>query len=235
MFFELDVVGYNQEHLFKNLRSRLIESYQEYITQAPLGKGNRPYKQTTLTRKLSILKAFLCFLYEENYIQDPLHLKFLKNSVTINDLPNRDLTYNEVSQILDFYKDSITHYTLLLLLATTGMRIAELANAIWKDVDFDKNEYWLTIIGKGNKVRKVYIFHYVFDALIQYRVRRGLSIDLENKDDSPLIATFNDKPYSSKYLSKFITDIVTRTKFNMKIYFIRKKSKLIFMILQLEC
>lgn len=212
-FFELDVNEFDPKHLLKNLRPRHIESYQDYIAKAPLGKGNKQYKQTTLTKKLSILKAFFFFLYEENCIQDPLHLKFLKNSVTINDLPNRDLSYSEVSQILDFYKDSITHYTLLLLLATTGIRVAELANAKWKDIEFDQNECWLTITGKGNKVRKVYLFPYVFDSLIQYRKRRGLSTDLENKDNSPLISTFNDKPYSPKYLSKFITDIVTRTKF----------------------
>ncbi|PGS53367.1 hypothetical protein COC46_07040 [Bacillus sp. AFS041924] len=102
-------------------------------------------------------EGFFKYLYEQKYIEPPLHYSLVSANVTLNDLPNRDITYEEVKQILDFYKTSPLHYTILITLATSGLRAAELATAKWKDLSKDPSGYWLKIMGKGRKELEVYI------------------------------------------------------------------------------
>ncbi|MEH7454464.1 hypothetical protein [Gottfriedia acidiceleris] len=68
-------------------------------------------------------------------------------------------------------------------------------------------------MGKGRKEREVFLMGYVFDALVQFRKRKGLATELDSLDDSNLILTSKMKPYSPNHLSKFVSEMISRTKF----------------------
>ncbi|MFF3024428.1 tyrosine-type recombinase/integrase [Gottfriedia sp. NPDC057948] len=198
--------------ILRIIEPRHLLNYQKWLISAPLGRNGQPYKKTTIAKKSVVLKGFLKYLYEQKYIEHPLHYSLVSANVTLNDLPNRDITYEEVKQILDFYKTAPLHYTILITLATSGLRAAELATAKWKDLSKDHSGYWLKIMGKGRKEREVYILEYVFDAIVQLRKRKGLETELNTLDDSYLILTSKMKPYSPNHLSKFVSEMISRTK-----------------------
>ncbi|WP_088069985.1 tyrosine-type recombinase/integrase [Gottfriedia luciferensis] len=218
----ISILHENQEALnidehevaIKYLKRRHIEAYQEYIATAPLGRNQQPYKVTTLSRKTVILKAFFKFLYKVGYTNENLCDGLLSSNVHRDDLPNRDMTYAEVQKLLEFYKDAPIQYGLILVLATTGIRIRELADARFKDLTCENGEYWLKVVGKRRKERDVYIFPYVFDAIVEYRKRRRLPIELNPLDESPLFTSFNNKKYGHAYLSKYMTKVLSRTGFD---------------------
>ncbi|MEH7453468.1 tyrosine-type recombinase/integrase [Gottfriedia acidiceleris] len=207
-----DTFHTKSQSILRIIEPRHILNYQKWLVTTLLGRNGQPYKKTTIAKKTVVLKAFFKYLYEQKYTELPLHYSLVSANVTRNDLPNRDITYDEVKQILDFYKNSPLHYTILIILATSGLRAAELATAKWKDISKDHRGYWLKIIGKGRKEREVYLMDYVFDAIVKFRKRKGLATELDLSDDSYLILTSKMKPYSPNHLSKFVSEMISRTK-----------------------
>lgn len=208
-----DVENFVEGSLIKNLRKWHIEDYQEWLQQAPLGRNQKPYAVATRLRKETILKSFLKWLYEVEYITYPLHLSLKSTTLSESDIPDRSLSYNQVQQLLDFYKDHIVNYGILLLLATTGLRIREIANAKWRNLEQDSRDgyYYLHVKTKGNKTRDARIFDNVLAALKEFRRIRGLNADLDSTDTTPLLVTNKGKAYSYKYLSNYVTEIIRKT------------------------
>ncbi|GGI17937.1 tyrosine-type recombinase/integrase [Gottfriedia solisilvae] len=207
-----DTFHTDSESILRIIEPRHVLNYQKWLISAPLGRKKEPYKKTTIAKKTVILKGFFKYLHEQKFTEFPLHHSLVSANITRIDLPNRDVTYDEVKQILEYYKDSPLHYTILLTLATTGLRAAELASAKWRDITKDHNGHWLKIMGKGRKEREVFIIEYVFDAIVKFRKRRGQTIELNSTDNSYLIVTSKMKPYSPGYLSKFVSEMIARTK-----------------------
>lgn len=207
-FIRNDVAIFHETSLFKNLKQRHIESYQQWLSTYQYGQKKQVYRVTTLSRKLVILKSFFRFLFDSNYIQEALFTRILDAKITKDDLPNRDLEESEVKALLDFYQSNVLKSTLIKLLATTGMRIRELSEAKWSNVSKDTNGYWLQIIGKGNKKREVKILNHVFLDLCRLRLRRGLSNQISKTDTSPFFPNKMNQHYSFKYLSNFVVDMV---------------------------
>ncbi|MEI2358918.1 integrase, partial [Mesobacillus zeae] len=66
--FDIKLENVIQYQLLNKLNDRNIRKYQEWIKQAPLGKGGKLYSVATLNRKTVVLKSFLSFLFENKYI-----------------------------------------------------------------------------------------------------------------------------------------------------------------------
>lgn len=190
-----------------------IRRYGTYLQQAPLGRDGNPYKVASLAKKTTIIRSFLKFLYEQRYIEKPLHQELKKSSVRSEDRPNRDLTFSEVQEILNYYKQQnhLVNYTILLCLATTGLRIKELTSAKVKDLQYMEGKYWLHVVGKRDKERQVYISPQLLKALIHFRKNRGYDTKLNSGDESPLLMTLRGKSYNSNQLSNQVTKMVQDT------------------------
>src|SRR5690606_24146451 len=89
------------------------------------------------------------------------------------------------------------------------------------DLSYGDGGYWLEVIGKGNEKRELFIFPNVFDTIIQFRKRRGLETFINHDDTSPIFVTAKNKPYTYKYLSKYLTDALMKA----DIPFIKDKSR----------
>lgn len=196
--------------LFKKLTNRHLRKYQEWLKQAPLGKGGKTYSVATLNRKMIIIKGFFSFLFEVKYLEYPLHKNMKSSNVRAEDRPVKELTSTEVSLILKEFKNHPILYGVLSVLATTGIRVNELCTARVCDLYHIDEDYWLTVVGKGNKKREVLIHQPVFEAIQGFRLRRRLSNKIDPGDTSPLFVTAAGNAYSYKYLSNYITTNINK-------------------------
>lgn len=202
---DLSIGDLSKYRLLRTLTPRNLRKYQEWITTAPLGKSGKPYSVATLNKKMVIIKSFLAYLYENKYLDAPLHKKMKSSNVRSIDRPYKDLSANEVFAILNSFKNHPIIYGVLSVLATTGLRCQELCTARVCDISYVDGEYWLKVNGKGDKDREVLIFPNVLESIKQFRFRRRQDFKLDRSDMSPLFTTAKGQAYSYKYLSNYVT------------------------------
>ena len=216
-FLKEDVTDFTEGSYLKNLDRRHIRRYQEWLKkEAPLRNGKMGYGIATMARKIVVIKGFLKWLHEVEYIKIPLHTAFLNNEVRMKDRPDRDLSYEEVKALIDYYRNHPFNWAVLTLLATTGLRIQEIAQSRWCDLYYDSGigEYYLKVQGKRDEIRHALIKKLVFERLQTLRVRKRLSPHLDPTDETPLFTTNRGKAYDFRDLSKYVTHIIKQTHFD---------------------
>ncbi|WP_414206893.1 tyrosine-type recombinase/integrase [Bacillus cereus] len=203
----------NEGSFLKALKPWNIRKFNDWIKVVPNGRNNESYAVSTLARKLTIINGFLLHLYKNGYITLPLHEHLKKATVRTEDRPNRDLYYEEVQQLLAFYKDkkNLFNYMIILFLSTTGLRIREVANAKIGDLYKADGKVWLHVVGKGNKPRDTYISQHLFDCICEYRKRKGLETNLNRLDKDPLLVNNRLTKFNSNYLSNKVVEIINNT------------------------
>lgn len=162
---------------FKMITPQDIRAWLLY--QRKLEKNTR-----SAIRSLAGLKNFSNFLLQQQIISD--HAFFhSKGPKTQKTLP-RPVSIDQALEITGSIQDMVDipwvglrNQALMQLLYNTGMRISEALNLNQKDL---LNEKFITIIGKGQKVRQVPLINSVRELLINY-----LKIQpFPNTPDSPL-------------------------------------------------
>ena len=109
----------------------------------------------TICRMIESIRQFYKFLISEDYIQtDPtIYLATPKIPTILPDM----LSIEEVDKLLNSVSDSdkisIRNRAMLELLYATGLRVSELINLKFSNIDI--NECYIKILGKGNKERIV--------------------------------------------------------------------------------
>ncbi|MDR2082882.1 MAG: tyrosine-type recombinase/integrase [Candidatus Ancillula trichonymphae] len=123
-------------------------------------------KRVTIRHKISVLKAFFTFLFQNDYIsKNPTaRIKYPKIGKTLPHI----LSIEQISKILDFasrsaeyercnnlksYPSTLQNYALVELLYSSGLRISETLGLTAGDLYFEQNQ--LCVTGKGNKSRVV--------------------------------------------------------------------------------
>lgn len=128
----------------------VIREYLLYIQQFN-------YSKTTTARKIASLRTFYRFLYRERVIETnpALGVHSPKKGKSLPEF----LTETEIEQVLNNIKmDSPAGYrnrTILELLYATGMRVSELSNLNFENLNLEENE--IKVFGKGAKERIVLI------------------------------------------------------------------------------
>lgn len=128
----------------------LIREYLAYIQQFN-------YSKTTTARKIASLRTFYKFLYREKVVETnpAIGVHSPKRGKSLPEF----LTEGEIDQILNKINiDSPAGYrnrTILELLYATGMRISELSNLNFENLNLEENE--IKVFGKGAKERIVLV------------------------------------------------------------------------------
>ncbi|TKH08019.1 site-specific integrase, partial [Bacillus wiedmannii] len=211
--FELDGEEVQKkDSLLKTLQPWHIRKYNAWLKQVENGRNGDTYAVATLAKKSVLIRSFFKHLHVFAYIERPLHKELQRANVNEQDRPNRDLSYEEVMKILGFYKEKghLVNYTILLALASTGARIQELCTTRVKDLHYD-GKHWLKVIGKGSKVRELFISEHLYECICEMRRRRGLQTVLDRGDESPLFVNQRGNFYNSKTLSNQVTDMIKKT------------------------
>ena len=149
----------------KDLVSVKEEDVRDYLEFLNLHKE----KATTVRRKISTLKSFYKYLYLNNYIdkKDYPLVRIVYPKVE-KKLP-KFIYYNDLLEILNESlndKDGLRDRLIIEMLYATGIRVSELVNIKYSDIDYDNKR--IRVLGKGDKERIDYFGDYALEALKNY-------------------------------------------------------------------
>ena len=139
-----------------------IRKYLEHLNE-------KKEKITSIRRKISSFKTFYKFLYLNNYI-DKKDYPLVK--IAYPKLEKRlpkFIYYNDLLDIIDEAtrdSDGVRDRLIIEMLYATGVRVSELVNIKYDDIDFNNRR--IRVLGKGNKERIVYYGEYAEDVLKEY-------------------------------------------------------------------
>ncbi len=144
---------------------------------------NKNYSKTTLARKIASIRTFYRYLYRERLVEaNPAdNIKGPKKS---RPLP-KFFTDKEMEQILDCIETQTSsgyrNRTIIETLYASGMRVSELCNLVFDNLNLEQNE--ITVFGKGGKERIVLINNKAKDYLTNYlsEIRPKFLKEKENK------------------------------------------------------
>ena len=148
---------YNKKDLLK-LSTKDIEKYITDLSE---------YAPATVSRNISSIKGFYTYMNKIGKIKTNPSETIKEPKLGIH-LPTY-LTIDEVNKLLDINVQTNYDYrnkAILELMYATGLRISEVVDLEFKNIDFD--DCIVRIIGKGSKERIVPINDYALDALKDY-------------------------------------------------------------------
>ena len=148
---------YNKKDLLK-LSTKEIEKYITDLSE---------YAPATVSRNISSIKGFYTYMNKIGKIKTNPSETIKEPKLGIH-LPTY-LTIDEVNKLLDINIQTNYDYrnkAILELMYATGLRISEVVDLEFKNIDFD--DCIVRIIGKGSKERIVPINDYAIDALKDY-------------------------------------------------------------------
>ncbi|KAF1078602.1 site-specific tyrosine recombinase/integron integrase [Methanogenium sp. MK-MG] len=114
----------------------------------------RDYKATTLHRIISSLSSFYRYLYTQGIVEsNPLPAV---GRPRIKEKELKYLKHNQMMRLLGSIPDTDFRDRLIIrLIYATGVRVSELCGMTLSDIDFD--DYTIRVLGKGGKVRIVFV------------------------------------------------------------------------------
>ena len=181
------------------------------------------YKKTTIARKTASIRTFYKFLFREKYVDTNPALS-LSAPKRPKPLP-KFLTPDEVEQILNNVKidtpAGFRNRVILELLWATGMRVSELSNLNFGDINLEENE--IRVFGKGAKERIVLVSDRAKNYLQQYiNSVRGLIVaegyqTPDQSDTSPLFINNTGYRLQNKTIRKVINDTVEKIELPKKV------------------
>ena len=154
---------------------RLIDAQQNHIEAYLIEMSNAGFSSATRARRLSSIKQFFRFAYDETYIKtDPAHQ--IEGAKKEKKLP-KTLSQEEVTRLIDAASQSgrnsneqLRNICLMQLLYATGMRVSELVSLPASHAR--GNPDMLLIKGKANKERLVPLSKTAKMALLLWLKRR---------------------------------------------------------------
>lgn len=214
--YELDIIDFLEYCNNNKLNIYKIKYFDVKSYLVKLHEKN--YKGTTISRKISSLRTFYSFLYDNNLVDKNI-FKYVTTPKKEKRLP-KYITNEDVVSI--FNVPDITspigkrNRLILELLYGSGIRVSELCNIKVKDIDF--NNKTIRILGKGSKERIVFYGDSCAEILELY-LSDGRNVLLNKKNNEYLIigAYKKDKPLTTRSVELIINDIIEKAAINKKV------------------
>jgi site-specific recombinase XerD len=170
-----------------------VREYRLYVNRLKDQEG-RELKPITQNYHLLALRAFLRYLAWRG-----IH-SLSPEKVSVAKIGDREISFlqsNEVKEILTSPDTSevagLRDRTIMEMLFSTGLRVSELHSLDAEDINFERGE--ISVLGKGKKLRVVFLSEESLYWLDQYLKNRGFSASTELKNakkvDDPLFRNKN--------------------------------------------
>ncbi len=199
--YELDL---RQWLRFLNRKAASVPDVQRFtdlkLLRSFLGEETKRYERTTVARRLSVIKGFLKYLYREGLIET--------NLAKLIALPKAHLKLPHVMQQEEVEKliEGVPAETLLQkrakavmeLLYSTGMRISELVDITYGDIDLRRGV--VRVRGKGDKERLIPMGRHCQSAISAYI--ESLPAALSKKGTAPLFLNRDGQRVSVRTLQR---------------------------------
>lgn len=183
-----------------------VREYRLFVNRLKDSKG-RELKRSTENYHMLALRAFLRYLAWRG-IQS-----LSPEKVPVAKLGDREISFlegDEVKMILDQPDTTelkgLRDKAILELLFSTGLRVSELVSLDTDDINFERGE--ISVIGKGKKIRVVFISPEAIEVLDQYIKNRGFrkkgpGLDPETKRD-PLFLSNRDERLTVRSIERIV-------------------------------
>ena len=199
-FSKIDISYFTAEDFSK----LTCEDVYEFLAYC---KNERHNSARTRARKMSSIRVFYRFLEKRHYIESN-PMTNLESPKIEKSLP-KFLTLEQSMDLLNSIggTNKERDYCIVTLFLNCGMRLAELVSINYTDISYSKNGVHITITGKGNKQRMVYLNQACVDAIAAYmRVRpkdgvtdkEALFLSERKKRISPKTVQYIVKSYLEK-------------------------------------
>ena len=214
--YELDITDY-LEYL-NNLKLNIYKITYFDVKNYLVKLYDEDYKSTSISRKISSLRTFYSYLYDEGKIDKNI-FKYISVPKKEKRLP-KYITNEEVELIFntpDIRSPLGQRNRLILeLLYGGGIRVSELCNIKVKDIDIDNKT--IKILGKGNKERLVFYGNSCREILELY-LSDGRNILLnKNSTDYLIIGAYKkDKPLTTRSVELIINKIIEECAIKKKV------------------
>lgn len=157
-----------------------IHSFLFYLT------NNFNSKAATRARKTSSIRVFFNYLCNKKGLLEKNPAQNLETPKLDRRIP-KYLTLDDSRKLLDAVKEneddrnSERDYAIITLFLNCGMRLSELVGINFKDISFEEQR--MTVIGKGNKERTIYLNNACMSAIKKYmEVRPHDGVPFDSKD-----------------------------------------------------
>ena len=157
-----------------------IHSFLFYLT------NNFNSKAATRARKTSSIRVFFNYLCNKKGLIEKNPAQNLETPKLDKRIP-KYLTLDDSKKLLDAVKEneddrnSTRDYAIITLFLNCGMRLSELVGINFKDISFEEQR--MTVIGKGNKERTIYLNNACMSAIKKYmEVRPHDGVPFDSKD-----------------------------------------------------
>lgn len=194
-----------------------IYSYMTYLSRDRILHQNSSTSDYGLNaasraRKISTLRSFYNYLTNKAHLLEKNPIKDIDSPKQMKALP-KYLTLDESFQLLDSVdgQNQERDYAILTLFLNCGLRISELCGLNLNDI---KDEA-LRVLGKGNKVRVVYLNDACLDALRAYlSVRRPIT----GRDQNALFLSSRNERISRSTVHALVKKHIARAGLDPSLY-----------------
>lgn len=178
-FYLGDLVEWTKSFLKKeivtpaDLDNELIKKYRLDLNRRISSKSNQEFKKSTQKTFLVAVRAFLKYLVVEESLDvlSPDKILLGKPEPRVPKVLGDD-QLKRLFEMQNIHKRSgIRDRAILEVLFSTGLRVSELVNLDISDVNLESGEF--SVIGKGRKVRTVYLSPTAIDWIKKYLQMRG--------------------------------------------------------------
>ena len=169
MFLKFDI------QTLKKITTNDINSFLSYLA---LNQGSKP---ATRARKISTIRIFFAYLFDQKLIDDnpAIGIKTPKQEKRMPKYLSLDDSKKLLSVTADENDENKERdYAIITLFLNCGLRLSELVGINISNIDFSENR--LTVIGKGNKERTIYLNKTCIKAIQDYlsvRPKEGIKVD----------------------------------------------------------
>lgn len=164
------------------LRKITLEDIHSFISYMAV---NNHSKASTRARKISTIRVFFKYLAVKEKLIDVNPAQNLETPKQDKRMP-KYLSLEDSQKLLEITanednRNARRDFAIITLFLNCGMRLAELVSINIKDIKFDDAK--MTVIGKGNKERTIYLNNACMQAIKEYlEVRPKEGIDYKSKD-----------------------------------------------------
>ncbi|MFO3667052.1 tyrosine recombinase XerC [Anaerococcus kampingiae] len=232
MFIEFEIIrkiySGDKDSYIKNVNFTKINSYidskffeqmsmQDFYAFLSYLDNDKNDSATTRSRKISAIKSFYKYMYNEIEIIDTNNATKLTNPKISQRQPvyltlaETEVLLNEINKEKNEFLRS-RDLAMVFTFLTTGMRLSELVSIDLSDVNKDS----FNIIGKGNKERTVYLTKNCLDLINSYIIIR--SDYLKDDNINALFISTRKNRISNRAVQATIDKYLKKSGFDTSIY-----------------
>lgn len=199
-FSKINISDFSIEQLSKITQNDI----QNFISYLSLNRNCGP---ATCARKISTLRIFFKYLTVTSHKLENNPAQNLETPKLNKRLP-KYLTLEDSEKLLSVTANDTTskykerNYAILTLFLNCGLRLSELVSINISDINF--NDKRLTVIGKGNKERAIYLNNSCIQAINNYLAVRSSKAKIDSKNSDKALFLSNNNTRISKRTVEYI-------------------------------